>query len=46
MSREDGIEEVIRGIVSQKAEREDISIIEDLQSRANIIHCKLLTNRH
>jgi hypothetical protein len=32
ISREDGVEEMIKGMVSQYAEREDLNVVEDIQS--------------
>lgn len=32
LSREDGVEEIIMGMVSESAEKEDLNIVEDIQS--------------
>ncbi|CAG2200081.1 DUOX [Mytilus edulis] len=33
LSREDGVEEIIMGMVSESAEKEDLNIVEDIQSK-------------
>lgn len=36
MQREDSVEETLMGLTSQLAEAEDMSIVEDLQSKATL----------